>query len=82
MKTIQQMTVGKQYQCTRQVGAGKDIYFRKGGIYTCTDISPYINTLTNEQGQTHTWASEKGREQFGQINDGWNDDWADYFTEL
>lgn len=82
MKAIKQMTVGKQYKCIKQVGTGKDISFCKGKVYTCIDVTPYLNTLRNEQGQTHPWASEKGRKMHGQSSKGWNDNWADFFIEL
>ena len=80
--TIPNMTVGHSYQCTKTVGHGKDISFKRGNVYKCTDATPYLFDLINEQGQRHPWPSQKGCDLHGHINSGWADNWTDFFIEL
>ena len=82
MKTIGEMTPGKSYRCTKQVGKGKDTSFIKGKIYKCVNATPYIYELINEQGTHHPWATQKGCDQFSNIDSAWADNWQDFFTEI
>ena len=82
MKTIKNMTPGKSYKCKKQVGKGNDISFKKGNIYKCDDVTPYINILINEQGQHHPWATQKGCDMHGKQDAAWTDNWEDFFTEI